>query len=560
MLNRYVTTATLGALLGLVSCTGVIGRDLGTGTETSGTGGIGGDIKPPKELIVGTSILHRLTRTEYTNTVRDLLGATLSSVATLPSDDGADGFTKASLTQSSSTNTLQGFEAASAELVQSVFSDAALKGQLVRCDLSAGNACIRPTLEAFLPKAWRRPVQPAEVDRLMALADTEAKAGGGAEEQLKLALRAALTSANFLYLVERDSDPSDTKPHDLNDYELASRLSYFVWSSMPDDTLTAAAASGKLQDEAAIVGQVTRMLADRKGSAMTSAFAAEWAQLQTVPTHTVDAEMFSMVDTALKNSMVQETSTFFQDLLSSGGPLRNLIAADYTFVDAGLAKLYGLSAPKDTGFVKTSVAGTTRIGGLLGHASILMQFAGTQKTSPVKRGAWVLDQLLCQPSPPPPPEVTVAIDAQAKDPAFQAKVAGQTWRERLAEHRAPRSCAVCHNRIDPIGLGLENYDAVGQYRTMDVGKPIDATGQLDPNDENTKFADARGLVGLLSNDDRVASCLGEKMLTFALARHPTDAEVEYMTGRISGNGDTLANIIAKVVTSTPFRVRSGAGL
>jgi hypothetical protein len=567
MINRHLWKATLGALLGLASCTGVIGREVGGDPEIgAGMTGTGIDSNhavdgtPPKDLVIGTSILHRLTRAEYTNTVRDLLGTTLSSVAILPSDDGADGFTKASQPQSSSTNTLQGFEEASKNLVESVFGDAALKARLVRCDLSTGNACIRSTLETFLPKAWRRAAQPAEVDRLMALADTEAKAGGSAEEQLKLALRAALTSANFLYLIERDLDPSDTKPHDLSDFELANRLSYFVWSSMPDDALAAAAAQGKLGDDTVIADQVKRMLADPRGSAMTTGFAAEWVQLATIPTHTVDDVMFPMVDDALKSSMVQQTTTFFQDLLNGGGPLRDLIAADYTFVDAGLAKLYGLSAPKGSGFVKTSLTGTTRIGGLLGQSSILMQFASTQKTSPVKRGAWVLDQVLCAPSPPPPADVAAANNAQAMDPAFQAKVATETWRERLAEHRAPAKCAVCHNRIDPIGLGLENYDAVGQYRTMDVGKLIDASGQLDPTNDGTKFTDARGMVGLLSNDDRVASCVGEKLLTFALARHPTDSEVEQMKSRISGNGDSLLNLITKVATSTPFRMRSGAGL
>jgi len=293
---------------------------------------------------------------------------------------------------------------------------------------------------------------------------------------------------------------------------------------------------------------------------MTTGFAAEWVQLQMVPPKKPDPTMFPMVTDALKQSMVLQTMTFFQDLLTGGGPISNLVASDYTFVDAGLAKLYGLPAPNGSGLVKTSLAGTTRIGGMLGQASILMQFASQVRPSAVKRGAWVLDNLFCAPSPPPPPDVAAANMANDMDPAFQARVAMQTAREHLAEHRAPAKCAVCHNRIDPVGLGLENYDAVGQYRTMDVGKTIDPSGQLLVDDPTTKFADARGMSELLAKDNRVASCVGQKLLTFALARTPNDTEIQYVGGLTSGNSDTLASVITAVVTGTPFRVRSGAGL
>jgi hypothetical protein len=568
MVNRNLSVATLGLLLGLASCTGEIGRDLGKENEarwrtpgdlSSSSNELPG-AKPGVNLLVGTSVIHRLTRAEYANTVRDLLNASLGSLDSLPPDTGGDGFSRTSVSQGSSANTLQAYEAASSELVETVFKDANLKTQLVTCDLSTGTACIKSTLQTFLPKAWRRPVEAAEVDRLMALADTEAKAGGSTEEQLKLALRAALTSAKFLYLIEKDPNPADTQPHKLTDYELASRLSYFLWSSMPDPELTSASVQGKLQDDAALTQQVSRMLADRKGVAMTNVFAAEWVQLQTIAAKQPDPTMFPMVNDALKQSMMQQTTTFFQDLLTNGGPISNLVASDYTFVDAGLANLYGLPAPKGPGFVKTSVAGTTRVGGMLGQSTILMQFANQVRPSAVKRGAWVLDNVLCAPSPPPPPDVAAANMANDMDPAFLARVAMQTAREHLAEHRAPAKCAVCHNRIDPIGLGLENYDAVGQYRTMDVGKTIDASGQLDPGDPNTKFADARGLTELLAKDNRVASCVGQKLLTFALTRTPTETEIEYIGALASGNSDTLASMITNVVTGTPFRVRSGAGL
>jgi hypothetical protein len=570
MATRHLSMATLGvALLGLASCSGEIGRDLGkeneaqrrmTNGSTSGSEALPGQKPVGVNLLVGTSVIHRLTRTEYANTVRDLLGASLASLDTLPPDTGGDGFSKTSVSQASSANTLQAYEAASNELIDTVFSHPNLKGRLITCDLATGTPCIKSTLQAFLPTAWRRPVDAPEVDRLMALADTEAKAGGSAEEQLKLALRAALTSGKFLYLIEKDPNPADTKPHQLTDYELASRLSYFLWSSMPDADLTSAAAQGNLHDDAVLADQVIRMLRAPNGVAMTTGFAAEWVQLQMIAPKKPDPTMFPLVTDALKQSMVLQTMTFFQDLLTGGGPISNLVASDYTYVDAGLAKLYGLPAPNGSGFVKTSLTGTTRIGGLLGQSSILMQFASQVRPSAVKRGAWVLDNVLCAPSPPPPPDVAAANMANDMDPAFLARVAMQTAREHLQEHRAPAKCAVCHNRIDPIGLGLENYDAVGQYRTMDVGKTIDPSGQLLVDDPTTTFADARGMTELLAKDNRVARCIGQKLLTFALTRTPTDTEIQYTGSLTNGNGDTLANVIAAIATGTPFRVRSGAGL
>jgi hypothetical protein len=194
----------------------------------------------------------------------------------------------------------------------------------------------------------------------------------------------------------------------------------------------------------------------------------------------------------------------------------------------------------------------------LGQASVLMQFANTVRTSAVKRGAWVLDNLLCSAAPPPPPAVALA--NAANQGQFDMLLQTETQRQFLSDHRAMAQCAVCHNLLDPIGLGLENYDAVGQYRTTDNNQPIDASGQLNPSDDKTKFTDARGLAGLLASDDRLASCLAKKLFTFALARTPTSDEVSYLATLTNGNGDPVTKMIADVVTSTPFRIRRGTGL
>lgn len=535
----------------------------GGGAVSTGSGGSGGGTTQPGPLVIDHTIMHRLTRTEYANTIRDLFPGVVVTTANLPGDTGANGFTKDSAAQTSPINVINAYEATASQVVDSVFTTAAAKANLVKCDLATGTACIKSTLQAFLPKAWRRPVQAAEVDRLMTLAATEAAAGSSAEEQLKLVLRAVLMSSKFLYLLEKDPDLTATAPHPVSDFEFASRLSYFIWSSMPDDELFSLAMQpGKLQDDATVATQITRMLKDPKGAAMSDAYASEWLQLARVTDKVPNQTTFPMVTPALRRSMVQQTTTFFNYVLTSGAPISDLAASDYTFVDAGLAKLYGLPVPSGTGMSKVSVAGTTRIGGLLGQSSLLMQYATADKPSAVKRGFWVMDSLLCVEIPPPPVDA-MAINAKNEaDAAFQARAATLTARELLAEHRMlASSCNGCHSMMDPFGLALENYDAVGQWRTVDsnaLNKPIDASGQLDMNDPNTKFTDLHGLVPLLAKDTRVSKCVVQQLLTFALGRKPLTGEVADTAGRMAGNSDTLPKAILTVATSKPLRLRAVA--
>jgi len=389
----------------------------------------------------------------------------------------------------------------------------------------------------------------------MALAAVEAQAGGSPEEQLKLALRGALTSVHFMYRVERDPDPKSSSPHPLSDYELASRLSYFLWSSMPDDALFGLASQGTLHQDAVLAAQIQRMLADPKATAMADVFAAQWLQLTVLDNHQPDATLFPTVTPQVIQSMESETKLFFTDLLNNGGALHSLLDANYTFVDAALAKHYGLPAPTGTGLVKISLDGTTRIGGLLGHASILTATSGLQHTSAVKRGAWVLGNILCAPPPPPPPSVQEMLQANAQQ--ITTLTNELTQRQFLEQHRAAANCAVCHNLIDPVGLGIENYDPVGRYRTTDKGMPIDASGAMS---DGTSFKDARGLSAVLASDVRLAKCVAQEVFTFALGRSPTSGEGSYLDGLAAGTNDTLATVVTRLIRSDPFRQRRGGGL
>jgi hypothetical protein len=385
----------------------------------------------------------------------------------------------------------------------------------------------------------------------MTLAAAEALAGGSPEEQLKLALRGALTSPHFMYRVELDPDPASPAPHPVSSYELANRLSYFLWSSMPDDELFAVAAQGTLQDDAVLAQQVTRLLADSKGTAMAEVFAAQWLQLTKLPTHEPKADVFPGITVELKASMAQETKLFFQDLLNSGAPISSLVAANHTFLDGTLAQFYGLP-PGSTDFARVSVEGTNRLGGVLGHGSFLMVTSGLTKTSAVKRGAWVLGNLLCTPPPPPPPDLMDEILAKAQE--VEEQNPNQTQREFLAKHRADPTCAGCHNYIDPVGLGFENYDGVGRYRDMDHGAPINAAGTLT---DGTAFQNARELAAILAQSPDLARCVSKKLFTFALGRGPAAEDEPHLSTLAAGNTDPFVGVLTKLVSSPPFRYRRG---
>jgi hypothetical protein len=536
-------------------CTGTIEPSDGLrGGRTSNQPGqhgnqAGTDVPPTlQNATVGRGVVHRLTRTEYNNTVHDLLGVDVRPADRFPPDVGADGFDNASGSQSLSASHIEAFESGAEQLVDAWFASASLRSRVLTCNLTAGRSCIRQSLEMLLPKAWRRPVDAQEIDRLMGLADSEAQRGGTADDQLKLVLRGVFTSPHFLFRIERDQNPLSPDPHRLNGYELASRLSYFLWSTMPDDKLFGLAAGGTLQDDAVLSAQVERMLLDPRAKALIDVFANQWFQLPSVSKHETDAQLYPKVTPDLKLAMEEETRLFFEDVLHSGGSIHSLLAADYTFVNGALAAHYEISPPSGDGFARVSVTGTHRIGGVLGHASILTHTSGANETSPVKRGAWILTKILCSPPPPPPPNVVTELPEA--DPAAGIK----TVRDRLAAHRKNPTCGGCHNSIDPVGLGLENYDPVGAYRDHEGTEPIDAAGELPGG---AKFQNGAELARLLAEDPRLRACVAEKFFTFALGRAPVDEDTSHLDNLSSNNADAVRQVLTRLTLSEPFRSRRG---
>ncbi len=552
------STACTGHISDPVGLFGAAGGNSGVGMATvpgagpaagsgaggaSGTGtGAGGSGPSGSPSAIGRVVLRRMTRAEYDNTARDLLGVDIRPADAFPPDVGAYGFDNAAGSQSLSASHLEAFEQASEKLVTAWAATPALRSRVLTCDIAQAT-CMRTALEGFTPKAWRRPVQPTEIDRLITLAQTEK---GTPDAKLQLALRGVLTSPNFIFLTEKDPDPTSLAIHRLAGHELANRMSYFLWSSMPDDKLFAAAPT--LQDDATLVSEFARMLADPKARALLDEFAAQWFDLPGLDDHEVEAKLFPTVTPALLANMQDETKLFFQDVLAGGGAIRSLLVSDHTFVNPALAAHYKLPAPAGTGFSKISVANTNRLGGILGHASVLTDTSAADATRPVKRGEWVLTNVLCTPPPPPPPGVNTTL------PPPNADAGLATTRDRLAAHRSDPICAGCHNSLDPVGLGLENYDAVGAYRTMDNGKAVDPSGKL-PN--GLVFKNGQELAQSLADDPQMAACVLEKLFTYALGRPPT-TEDAWHVGKIGAkNPDAVRDVLQKLVTSETFRSRRG---
>jgi hypothetical protein len=492
---------------------------------------------------VGTVTIRRLNASEYDNTVRDLLGDTSHPSAAFPPDDGADSFTNNADALTISPILFEQYEASAEKLA----TNAAGNPKIVTCDGSSGaDACAKQILTPFLKRAWRRPASAEEVTSLASLVQVAAQEAQPFSQGIQLAIKAALLSPNFLFRVEKDPDPALNTAHGLNDYELANRLSYFLWSSMPDDTLFASADTGKLsKDVAELDAQVGRMLDDPKAHALLDNFAAQWL-LHTLPNAKPDPTAFPGFDEGLRAAMAEETKAFVGSFLFGDQSLPDILDASFTFLNARMAAHYGIPGVTGSSFVRVPVAPDSHRGGLLAQASILTMTAIPTRTSPVRRGEWVLSELLCSPPPPPPPNI----------PALPPAVSSGTMRQKMAEHRKNPGCAGCHTQMDPIGLALEHYDALGRWRDTDQGLPIDTTGQLPGG----SFDGADGLARVIKSDPRFVKCATRKVFSYALGRKPQTVDTPRLDALAKGFADgqhRTKALIADIIHNDAFRMRRG---
>jgi len=403
-------------------------------------------------------------------------------------------------------------------------------------------------LSSLMRRAYRRPVTPADIQGPLALY-RRTRGEADFEAGIEMALAALLVSPQFLFRVEHDPPgrPSGT-PYRVSDLELASRLSFFLWSSIPDDELLTAAIAGRLREAAALERQVRRMIADPRSRALVNNFASQWLHLRNLASVTPDMRLFPDFDDNLRQAFRQETELFVESILREDRSVLDLLKADYTFVNERLAKHYGIPHVYGSRFRRIALDKESWRGGLLRHGSILTVTSYATRTSPVLRGKWILDNLLGVPPPPPLPDVPAL-----KDNTVNGSL---SVRQRLAEHRTNATCAACHNLMDPVGLSLETFDAVGRRRTSEGGTPIDASGGLP---DGSTFSDVHGLeAALLRRPELFVSAFAEKLLTYASGRgleHYDAPAIRRIVRDAQSQKFRMSSIILGVVNSQPFQMR-----
>jgi hypothetical protein len=409
--------------------------------------------------------------------------------------------------------------------------------------------CARRILATLMRRAYRRPVNDDDLENPLELY-REARDHDGFEAGIEAALSAVLVSPHFLFRIERD--PPGIAPHTayrISDLELASRLSFFLWSSIPDDELLNLAEGGELTKPDVLAREVRRMLADGRSQAMITNFAGQWLHLRNLAATTPDARLFPDFDDNLRQALRQETELFFESVVREDRSVLDLIRADYTYLNERLAKHYGIPHVYGSRFRRVALDDDSQRGGLLRHGSILTVTSYATRTSPVIRGHWILENLVGMAPPPPPPNVPVLAENTVSSRL--------PIRERLAQHRADPTCASCHDRMDPVGFALENFDAVGRWRDLDDGQPVDAAGGFP---DGSEFVGVAGLEeALLKQPELFVGTMVERLLTFALGRgveHYDAPAIRRIVRDAAEEDYRFSSLIVGIVESIPFQMRT----
>jgi len=514
----------------------------------------------------GRVTIRRLNRVEYNNTIRDLVGVDFQPAKDFPADDTGYGFDNIGDVLSLSPLLLEKYLAAAEKILDAAIvteapTDASVsplpethRRIFIRQPTpQSREACAREIIGNFARRAFRRPVRSEELDRLVALFKTNDGEGGSFERSIRNTLQAVLVSPHFLFRGEWPDAPGGSSvvrgAYPIDDFALASRLSYFLWSSMPDEELFRLAERGRLRRN--LAAHVRRMVRDPKSAALVENFAGQWLQLRNLDLAAPDAKLFPEFNEDLREAMRSETEMFFDFVLRNDRSLLELLDAKYSFLDARLAKLYGIEGVQGDGFRRVSFKGAQR-GGLLTQASVLTITSNPTRTSPVKRGKWVLENILGTPPPPPPPNVPEL--KEGKDAVLQG-----TLRQRMEQHRKDPNCSSCHERMDPIGFGFENYDAIGTWREQDGGAAVDPSGKLVSGEAFNGPAELKQIL-LRQRRAEFVRTLTAKLLTYALGRgleYYDKCALDEITSRVTRDGFKLSTLVLEIARSTPFQMSRG---
>jgi hypothetical protein len=539
----------------------------------------------PRSRDVGPALVRRLNRVQYDNTIRELLGIDIAvaKAVGMPDDGTVDGFDNLASALSISTPLVEKYFAAADTALNTLFGylpDATVGPTLpakkpiakptngkVEADrvaaykrlffvrpsdeLSEGDAA-RKIVSTFARRAFRRPVSDAEINPLVALFEDARSKGADFDDAVRTVLKPILISPHFLLRIEQDCPPrAEALGVPVDSHELAVRLSYFLWSSMPDAELFASAESGDLLKAGELERQTRRMLADPKARALTDNFAAQWLQLTKLVDARPQTEFFPTFTNRLKDTMRLETTTFFDQLRQTDASVLDLLDSDYTYLNAELAQHYGIEGVTGTTLTRVNLKPEHHRGGLLGMGSVLAMTSHTFRTSPTQRGKYILDVLSGTPPPPPPANAGVL-----KDDNKDKKRSPQTFREQLAQHSTQKACAACHRKLDPLGFALDNYDAVGAWRESTVDVPLDVSGVLPDGEKLHGAADVKRV--LLERKDEFCRNLVEKMLTYALGRevdYYDECTVRDVLEEMKRHEYRFSSLILGVVQSAPFQQR-----
>ncbi len=543
----------IGVVSLAIGCSGTIGDAASEGPE-NGPGspgpGVGQPATPPvgggapavsdapttcgpKEI--GVSPMHRLTRHEYDNTIRDLIGESLDIAREFTEDERAGEFSGNFHTPISELQLGQYATAAAAVAERSK----ALLGKLVPCDPATGNvSCAESFIRQFGRRAHRRPLDDGEVARYRQLYEL-GSTGAGFPNGIKLVIEAMLQSPHFLYLVEG--------PGPLTQHQLAARLSYFLWKGPPDNALAGAADAGKLGNLEGFRSEARRLMADPRAQHMIADFHTQWLGLEKMAKLPKDPTLYPGFD-SLRVAMAEETTRFVGEVMKEDGKLSTLLTAGFSVVNGPLATLYGKTGGADWKRIELD---RTQRAGLLTQGSFLAMHGALDGSSPIRRGLAVRERFLCAEVPPPPP---------GADQNVPESEPSKTTRQRFDNHRTVASCAACHVLMDPIGYGFETYDGIGRFRTTENGVKVDDSGSFAGTDVDGPFQGARGLADKLATSSQMQACVTTQWFRYAFGRLETRADdcvIKTLSKRFADSGHRVPDLLLAIVESDAFRTHRG---
>ncbi len=497
---------------------------------------------------VGRKLIHRLSRLEFNNTVRDLLGVDTRPADGFPPDaGGGGGFDNNASTLFIPPVLMEKMLAATADIVA-----AAKPERVFRVRAGGGKdeaAAAKENIEWLGSRAFRRPLDAEELAGLMRLYGSQRKAGLSWEDSLRQVVRGLLVSPSFVFRAEQDRAGSG--PQRISDWELATRLSYFLWSSMPDDALLAVSQSGKLHEPAILEREVRRMLADAKARSFTDNFASQWLRTKEIASVHPATDKFPEFTPEIRTAMALEPLEFFSALIRDNRPLSDCLDCDYTFVNADLAKYYGLTGVETPGFQRVQLTDRNR-GGVLTMAGILTLTSYPRRSSPVLRGKWLMEEILGSPPPPAPPMIKSL-------PTSDKPRNGLTFRQQLEQHRNRPECASCHKTMDQLGFGLENFSPVGRWRTVVADAPVDNSGELPSGQKFTGPGELKAL--LAQRKDEFTRNVAERMMSYALGRGIEQGDwlaIRQISKAVASSGYKSQELVLGIVRSPQFNFRRPA--